>query len=72
MNIFTEEKESLPATPQNVQDRYACPNGSFHSWLPLAEDTWWHYRHDNNATNEAPYARFLPKDTLFANMQVIR
>ena len=47
-------------------------NSSQHFWLPLVEDKWWLIAMIDDATNEIPYAQFFPKDTLFANMQVIR
>jgi hypothetical protein len=47
-------------------------DSSQHFWLPLIEDKWWLIAMIDDATNEVPYAAFFPKDTLFANMQVIR
>ncbi len=47
-------------------------DSSQHFWLPLVEDKWWLIAMIDDATNEVPYASFFPKDTLFANMQVIR
>lgn len=47
-------------------------DSSQHFWLPLVEDKWWLIAMIDDATNEVPYAAFFPKDTLFANMQVIR
>jgi hypothetical protein len=47
-------------------------DSSQHFWLPLVEDKWWLIAMIDDATNEIPYAAFFPKDTLFANMQVIR
>lgn len=47
-------------------------DSSLHFWLPLVEDKWWLIAMIDDATNEVPYACFFPKDTLFANMQVIR
>ena len=47
-------------------------DSSQHFWLPLVEDKWWLIAMIDDATNEVPYAQFFPKDTLFANMQVIR
>ncbi len=47
-------------------------DSSQHFWLPLVEDKWWLIAMVDDATNEVPYAAFFPKDTLFANMHVIR
>ena len=47
-------------------------DSSQHFWLPLVEDMWWLIAMIDDATNEVPYAAFFPKDTLFANMQVLR
>jgi len=47
-------------------------DSSQHFWLPLVEDMWWLIAMIDDATNEVPYAQFFPKDTLFANMRVIR
>jgi len=47
-------------------------DSSQHFWLPLVEDKWWLIAMIDDATNEIPYAAFFPKDTLFANMHVIR
>jgi hypothetical protein len=47
-------------------------DSSEHYWLPLVENKWWIIAMIDDATNEVPYAQFFPKDTLFANMHVIR
>lgn len=47
-------------------------DSSQHFWLPLIEDKWWLIAMIDDATNEIPYAQFFPKDTLYANMHVIR
>lgn len=47
-------------------------DSSQHYWLPLIENKWWLVAMIDDATNEVPYARFFPKDTLFANMHVLR
>jgi len=47
-------------------------DSSQHFWLPLVEDKWWLVAIIDDATNELPYAKFFPKDTLFANMHVLR
>ena len=47
-------------------------DSSQHQWLKFVPEKWWLIAMIDDATNEVPYARFFPKDTLFANMQVIR
>ncbi len=47
-------------------------DSSQHYWLPLIEDKWWLVAMIDDATNEVSYASFFPKDTLFANMHVLR
>jgi len=47
-------------------------DSSQHFWLPLVENKWWLIAMIDDATNEVPYAQFFPKDTLYANMHVIR
>jgi len=47
-------------------------DSSFHNWLPHIKDKWWLIAMIDDATNEVPFAYFFPKDTLFANMFVIR
>ena len=47
-------------------------DSSQHFWLPLVENKWWLVAMIDDATNEVAYARFFPKDTLYANMYVIR
>lgn len=47
-------------------------DSSQHFWLPLIEDKWWLIATIDDATNEVSYAQFFPKDTLFANMHVLR
>lgn len=47
-------------------------DSSQHFWLPLIEDKWWLIAMIDDATNEVPYAQFFPKDTLYANMHVLR
>lgn len=47
-------------------------DSSQHFWLPLIENKWWLIAMIDDATNEIPYAQFFPKDTLFANMAVIK
>ncbi len=47
-------------------------DSSFHQWLPLVENKWWFTAMIDDATNEVPYAKFFPKDTVFSNMHVLR
>lgn len=47
-------------------------DSSQHQWLSHINEQWWLIAMIDDATNEVPYARFFPKDTLFANMHVIR
>lgn len=47
-------------------------DSSQHKWLKHIKDKWWLIAIIDDATNEVPYARFFPKDTLFANMHVLR
>jgi hypothetical protein len=47
-------------------------DSSQHRWLALIEDEWWLVAMIDDATNEVSYARLFPKDTLFANMHVLR
>lgn len=47
-------------------------DSSFHNWLPHIPEKWWLIAMIDDATNKVPYAQFFPKDTLFANMHVIR
>lgn len=47
-------------------------DSSQHQWLEHISQEWWLIAMIDDASNEVPYARFFPKDTLFANMHVIR
>jgi len=47
-------------------------DSSQHQWLEHIPEKWWLIAMIDDATNEIPYARFFPRDTLFANMYVIR
>ncbi len=79
--ILIRAKEHLPKKKKKIhRQRRRMPkagmlvqmDSSQHFWLPLIEDKWWLIAMIDDATNEVPYAAFFPKDTLFANMQVIR
>lgn len=47
-------------------------DSSQHQWLKFIPEKWWLIAMIDDATNEVPYAKFFPKDALFANMHVIR
>lgn len=47
-------------------------DSSEHRWLPHVEDKWHLVAPIDDATNEVPVAGFFPKDTLFANMRILR
>lgn len=47
-------------------------DSSQHQWLEHIAEEWWLIAIIDDASNEVPYAQFFPKDTLFANMHVIR
>jgi len=47
-------------------------DSSQHHWLPQIKEKWWLIVMIDDATNEIPYARLFPQDTLFANMHVQR
>lgn len=47
-------------------------DSSQHNWLVHIDEKWWLVAIIDDATNDVPYARFFPSDTVFANMHVIR
>ena len=47
-------------------------DSSQHHWLAHIPEAWWLIAIIDDANNEIPYAWFFPKDTLFANMRVLR
>ena len=47
-------------------------DSSQHQWIESIPEQWWLIAMIDDATNDVPYVKFFPKDTLFANMQVIR
>lgn len=47
-------------------------DSSQHKWLEHIPEEWWLIAMIDDASNEVPYAQFFPKDTVFANMHVIR
>ena len=47
-------------------------DSSEHRWLESIPERWHLIAMIDDASNEVPYARFFPKDTVFGNMYVIR
>lgn len=47
-------------------------DSSEHRWLGHIKDKWHLVAPIDDATNEVPVAGFFPKDTLFANMRILR
>jgi len=47
-------------------------DSSEHKWIARIKDKWHLVAIIDDATNEVPYAMFFPRDTLFANMHVLR
>lgn len=47
-------------------------DSSQHQWLKHIKKKWWLIAMIDDATNEIPYAKLFPGDTVFTNMQVIR
>lgn len=47
-------------------------DSSRHNWIEHIPEKWWLVAMIDDATNETPYAKFYPSDTVFANMHVIR
>ncbi|MCK4325697.1 ISNCY family transposase [bacterium] len=47
-------------------------DSSQHNWIEHIPEKWWLVAMIDDATNETPYAKFYPSDTVFANMHVIR
>ncbi len=65
--IIHRQRRRMPKAGMLVQ-----MDSSYHQWLQHIPEKWWLVVMIDDATNEVPYARFFPKDTVFANMQVIR
>lgn len=79
--ILIEAKEHYPKKKRKIhRQRRRMPkagllvqmDSSEHNWLPHIKDKWYLIAPIDDATNEVPYASFFPKDTLFANMHVLR
>jgi hypothetical protein len=65
--VVHRQRRRMPRAGMLVQ-----MDSSQHQWLPAIPDQWWLIAMIDDATNEVPNAKFFPKDTLFANMHVIR
>lgn len=65
--IIHRQRRRMPKAGMLVQ-----MDSSLHQWLANIPENWWLIAMIDDATNEIPYAFFSPKDTLFANMHVIR
>jgi len=79
--ILINHKEHVPKKRKKVhRQRRRMPkagllvqmDSSQHHWLPRIKNPWWLIAMIDDATNEIPYAYLSPKDTLFANMHVLR
>ncbi len=85
--ILIKHNEHLPKKKKKVhRQRRRMPkagmlvqmDSSLHYWLPLVENKWWliaacrYGAMIDDATYEISYAQLSPRDTLFANMHVIR
>lgn len=65
--IIHRQRRRMPKAGMLVQ-----MDSSQHQWLQHIPEKWWLIAMIDDATNEVPYARFYPNDTVFANMHVIR
>lgn len=65
--IVHRQRRRMPKAGMLVQ-----MDSSQHQWLEHIPEKWWLIAMIDDATNEVPYARFFPQDTLFANMHVMR
>ncbi|MEW6213977.1 MAG: ISNCY family transposase, partial [Nitrospirota bacterium] len=65
--IIHRQRRRMPKAGMLIQ-----MDSSQHQWLEHIPEKWWLVAMIDDATNEVPYARFFQKDTLFANMHVIR
>jgi hypothetical protein len=65
--VVHRQRRRMPKAGMLVQ-----MDSSQHQWLQHIPEKWWLVAMIDDATNEVPYARFFPKDTVFANMHVIR
>lgn len=65
--VIHRQRRRMPKAGMLVQ-----MDSSEHHWLKSIQEKWWLICMIDDATNEVPYGRFFPKDTLFANMGIIR
>ena len=65
--IVHRQRRRMPKAGMLVQ-----MDSSQHKWLAHIEQKWWLIAIIDDATNEVIFAMFFPKDTLYANMHVIR
>jgi hypothetical protein len=79
--ILVKAKEHIPKKRRKVhRQRRRMPkagllvqmDSSQHRWLPFIEQKWWLIATIDDATNEVPCAGFFFKDTVFANMNILR
>lgn len=79
--ILIDAKEHSPKKRRKIhRQRHRMPkagllvqmDSSQHNWLAHIKQKWWLIVMIDDATNEVPFARFFHKDTLFANMHVLR
>ena len=79
--ILIEAKEHAPKKKKKIhRQRRRMPkaglleqmDSSEHRWIASIKAKWHLVAIIDDATNEVPYAIFVPKDTLFANMHVLR
>lgn len=65
--IVHRQRRRMPKSGMLIQ-----MDSSLHQWLADIPENWWLIMMIDDATNEIPYAKFFTKDTLFANMHVLR
>lgn len=65
--IVHRQRRRMPKAGMLVQ-----MDSSQHHWLKHIKKKWWLIAMIDDATNEVPYAKLFPGDTMFANMRVIR
>src|SRR3990172_2902887 len=65
--IIHRQRRRMPKAGMLVQ-----MDSSQHLWLEHIPEKWWLVAMIDDATNEIAYAGFFPKDTVFANMHIIR
>lgn len=79
--ILIDNDEHQPKKRRKIhRQRRRMPKAGFleqmdsseHRWIACIKDKWHLVAIIDDATNEVPYAMFFPKDTLFANMHVLR